>query len=90
LRVIRCPTLQVSQFLFPGQRSDTFLTDHVYTQIIIEAGSKKEIGKLGEKMGEKFREELDVKIHGLRNPGLVMLGIPEETTMGNARETLMK
>jgi hypothetical protein len=30
LRVIRCPTLQVSQFLFPGQRSDTFLTDHVY------------------------------------------------------------
>jgi len=30
LRVIRCPTLQVSQFLFPGQRSDTFLTDHVH------------------------------------------------------------
>jgi len=30
LRVIRCPTLQVSQFLFPGQRSDTFLTDHLY------------------------------------------------------------
>jgi len=30
LRVIRCPTLQVSQFLFPGQRSDTFLTDLVY------------------------------------------------------------
>ena len=29
LRVIRCPTLQVSQFLFPGQRLDTFLTDHV-------------------------------------------------------------
>ena len=27
--MIRCPTLQVSQFLFPGQRSDTFLTDHV-------------------------------------------------------------
>jgi len=33
LRVIRCPTLQVSQFLFPGQRSDTFLTDHVYIYI---------------------------------------------------------
>jgi len=31
--VIRCPTLQVSQFLFPGQRSDTFLTDHVYIYI---------------------------------------------------------
>jgi hypothetical protein len=30
LRVIRCPTLQVRQFPFPGQRSDTFLTDHVY------------------------------------------------------------
>jgi hypothetical protein len=33
LRVIRCPTLQVSQFLFPGQRSDTFLTDHVYVYV---------------------------------------------------------
>jgi len=32
LRVIRCPTLQVSQFLFPGQRSDTFLTDLVAVQ----------------------------------------------------------
>ena len=31
LRLIRCPTLQVSQFLFPGQRSDTFLTDHILT-----------------------------------------------------------
>jgi len=30
LRVVRCPTLQVSQFLFLGQRSDTFLTDHIY------------------------------------------------------------
>ena len=34
LRVIRCPTLQVSQFLFPGQRSDTFLTDHVCCGIV--------------------------------------------------------
>ena len=33
LRVIRCPTLQVSQFLFPGQRSDTFLTDLVRKDI---------------------------------------------------------
>ena len=33
--MIRCPTLQVSQFLFPGQRSDTFLTDHVYRTIIL-------------------------------------------------------
>ena len=29
LRLIRCPTLQVSQFLFPGQRTDTILTEHV-------------------------------------------------------------
>ena len=34
LRVIRCPTLQVSQFLFRGQRSDTFLTDHVFLTIM--------------------------------------------------------
>jgi len=33
--VIRCPTLQVSQFLFPGQRSDTFLTDHVYIYVCV-------------------------------------------------------
>ena len=39
MRVIRFPTLQVSQFLFPGQRSDTFLTDLVYTD-----GSKSEHG----------------------------------------------
>jgi hypothetical protein len=59
-------------------------------RIIIEAGSKKEIDTLGEKMGEKCGEELYVKIQRLRNPRLVMLGIPEQTTMGNARETLMK
>jgi hypothetical protein len=42
LRVIRCPTLQVSQFLFPGQRSDTFLTDHVnmvYTKLIVTSNA---------------------------------------------------
>jgi hypothetical protein len=59
-------------------------------RIIIEAGSKKEIEKLGEKIGENCGEELDVKIQMLRNPRVVMLGIPEETIMGNARETLMK
>jgi len=36
LRVIRCPTLQVSQFLFPGQRSDTFLTDLVYVTPVVQ------------------------------------------------------
>ena len=36
LRVIKCPTLQVSQFLFPGQRSDTFLTDHVYNPFTLQ------------------------------------------------------
>ena len=35
LSVIRCPTLQVSQFLFPGQRSDTFLTEHVGVQQLV-------------------------------------------------------
>jgi hypothetical protein len=36
LRVIRCPTLQVSQFLFPGQRSDTLLIDHVCTTAFLD------------------------------------------------------
>jgi hypothetical protein len=54
-------------------------------RIRIEAGSKKGIEKLREKIGEKCGEELDVKIQRLRNPRLVMLGIPEKTTMENAR-----
>ena len=57
--------------------------------IRIEAGSEKEIEKLGEKIGEECGVELEVKIQRLRNPRLVMLGIPEETTIENARETLM-
>jgi len=59
-------------------------------RIIIEAGSKDEIEKLGEQIGEKCGDELEVKIQRLRNPRLVMLSIPEEVTMENVRETLMK
>ena len=43
LRVIRCPTLQVSQFLFPGQRSDTFLTDHVSTKVSFKITIRKRL-----------------------------------------------
>jgi len=38
--VIRCPTLQVSQFLFPGQRSDTFLTDFV-ALLFLDHGTRR-------------------------------------------------
>ena len=59
-------------------------------RIIIEAGSKDEIEKLGEHIVEKCGNELEIKIQRLRNPRLVMLSIPEEVTMENVRETLMK
>jgi hypothetical protein len=59
-------------------------------RIIIEAGSKKEIETLGEKIVEQCGEELEVKIQTLRNPRLVLLGIPDDTTLENVRETLTK
>jgi hypothetical protein len=37
-------------------------------RIIIEAGSKNEIENLGEQIGEKCGQELEVKIRRLRNP----------------------
>ena len=53
LRVIRCPTFQVSQFLFPIQRSDTFLTDHVY--IAFSAHENTE-NKHNESLDEKVKK----------------------------------
>jgi len=55
----------------------------------IEAGSKREIEKLGEQIGENCGEELEVRINRLRNPRLVLLGIPQETTTENVKETLI-
>ena len=57
-------------------------------RVIIEGSSKKEIETLEEKIGEQCGEELEVKVQRLGNRSLVMLNIPDDTTLENVRETL--
>ena len=57
-------------------------------RVTIEAASKKEIETLGEKIGEQCGNELEVKVQRLRNPRLVLLNIPDDTTLENVGETL--
>jgi len=53
-------------------------------------GSKKEIDTLEEKIKEKCVEELEVRVHRLRNPRLVMLNIPTDITPENVKEVLLQ
>ena len=57
-------------------------------RVIIEAASKKEIETLGAKIREQCGNELEVKVQRLRNPRLVLLNIPDDTTLENFGETL--
>jgi len=57
-------------------------------RIIIEVGSKKDKETLGEKIGQKCGEEPEVNIQRLRNPRLVLISIPNDTTLENVREIL--
>ena len=57
-------------------------------RILIEAGSKKEIEALGEKIQERCGEELEINIQKLLNTRLVMLNIPSDITLENVKETL--
>jgi hypothetical protein len=47
---------------------------------MIEASSKNEIEILGDKIGEKCGEELEVNIQKLKNMRLLLLNIPEDVT----------
>jgi hypothetical protein len=58
-------------------------------RVMIEASSKKEIDILGEKIGEKCGEELEVQGQKLGNPRLVPNNIPEDITTENAETTII-
>ena len=57
-------------------------------RVMIEASSRKEIVKLGDKIGGKCGGEVDVTIQKLRHPRLVLSNIPEDITPENAEETI--
>jgi hypothetical protein len=57
-------------------------------RVIIEASSKSEIETQGEKIGEKYGEELEVNIQKLKNPRLFLLNMPEDITQENVEEIL--
>jgi hypothetical protein len=58
-------------------------------RLLIETSSKKKKKKLGEEIKAKC-EEIDVNIQKLRNPRLVLLNIPEDITLDNVEETLIR
>jgi hypothetical protein len=57
-------------------------------RVMIQANSKNEIETLGEEIGGKCREGLEVNVQKLRNTRLVLLNIPDDITIENAEETL--
>jgi hypothetical protein len=57
-------------------------------RVMIQASSKNEIETLGEKIGEKCGEELEVNIQKLRNLRLDLLNIPDDITLENVEDTL--
>ena len=58
-------------------------------RVMIETSSKEEIEKLGDEIKAKC-EELDINIQKLRNPRLVLLSIPEVTTLDNVEDPLSR
>jgi len=56
-------------------------------RILIEAGSKKQIETLGAKIQETCREELEINIQKLRNLRVVILNIPKDVILENAKHT---
>ena len=59
-------------------------------KVIIEVGSKKEIDTLEEKIKERCGEELEIRVHRLRNPRLVILNTPTDITPENVKEILVQ
>jgi hypothetical protein len=57
---------------------------------MIEASSKKEIDILGEKIGEKCGEELEVQVQKLGNQRLDPNNIPEDITTENSETTIIE
>ena len=58
--------------------------------VLIETNSKEEIEALKKDINVKCEEKLDVDIHNLRNPRLVILNILEDNTPGHLENTLIE
>jgi hypothetical protein len=58
-------------------------------EVLIETNSKEEIEALEKDISAKCGGKLEVNIHKLRNPRLVMINIPEDITVGNTEDTLI-
>jgi hypothetical protein len=58
-------------------------------KVLIETSSKEEIEALEKDISAKCGGTLEVDIHKLRNPKLVMINIPERITVGNIEDTLI-
>ena len=58
-------------------------------KVPIETNSKEEIEALEKDIKAKCGSKLEVNIHKLRNPTLVILNIPEDISTGNLEDTLI-
>jgi hypothetical protein len=57
-------------------------------RILIQAGSKEEIERIRNSITDKCGEEMEAKVHDLRNPRLVLYNIPEDVTLENATKII--
>jgi hypothetical protein len=57
--------------------------------VITETNCKEEIEALEKDINAKCGGKLEVNIHKLRNPRLVILNIPEDISTGNLEDTLI-
>ena len=58
-------------------------------EVLIETNSKEEIEALEKDINAKCGGKLEVSIHKLSNPRLVILNIPEDISTGNLEDTLV-
>jgi len=57
-------------------------------RVLLETKSKEEIELLYADINDKCSLRLDVHIHKLRNPSIVLYNVPEEITKENAEEII--
>jgi hypothetical protein len=58
-------------------------------KVQIKAGSKEYIEILNKDVHEKCREKLEVTVHSLRNPRLIIYNIPEYISTQNTEDTIL-
>jgi hypothetical protein len=58
-------------------------------RVQIETGSSEEIETLTKDINDKCGDKLEVNIHKLRNPRLVIYNIPEDISIWNVEDTLL-